>query len=33
MIARDPDLSQTPLLAAAVAQRLDAEQAAYLERG
>ena len=33
MVARDPDLRQTPLLAAAVEQRLDAEQAAYLERG
>jgi len=33
LVAEDPDLAGYPALAAALAQRLDAEQAAYLERG
>ena len=33
LVARDPDLDRHPELAAAVADRLDAEQAAFLERG
>ena len=33
LVAEDPELSGHPDLAAALAQRLDAEQAAYLERG
>ncbi len=33
VVAEDPDLAQHPDLAAAVALRVDAEQAAYLERG
>ncbi|GAA2732942.1 ATP-dependent DNA helicase RecG [Pedococcus aerophilus] len=33
LIARDPELTKHPELAAAVADRLDAEQAAFLERG
>ncbi len=33
LVAEDPDLSAHPALAAALAERLDAEQAAYLERG
>ena len=33
LVADDPDLSAHPDLAAAVQARVDAEQAAYLERG
>ncbi|GAA2150027.1 ATP-dependent DNA helicase RecG [Humibacillus xanthopallidus] len=33
LVAQDPDLRQHPALAAAVAMRLDEEQAAWLERG
>jgi ATP-dependent DNA helicase RecG len=33
LVARDPELATHPELAAAVADRLDAEQAAFLERG
>ncbi|MGE9807866.1 ATP-dependent DNA helicase RecG [Janibacter sp. G1551] len=33
VVAADPDLTSHPHLAAALARRLDAEQAAYLERG
>ncbi len=33
LVARDPELTTHPELAAAVADRLDAEQAAFLERG
>ncbi|HET7760893.1 MAG TPA: helicase-related protein, partial [Phycicoccus sp.] len=33
LVDADPDLSVHPLLAAAVQERVDAEQAAYLERG
>ena len=33
LVAADPDLSGHPVLAAAVQARVDAEQAAYLERG
>jgi ATP-dependent DNA helicase RecG len=33
LVAADPELTQHPELAAAVAERLDEEQAAFLERG
>ena len=33
LVDGDPDLADHPLLAAAVQARVDAEQAAYLERG
>jgi ATP-dependent DNA helicase RecG len=33
LVASDPDLEEHPVLAAAVQARVDAEQAAYLERG
>ena len=33
LVAADPDLEAHPELSAAVAERLDAEQAAFLERG
>ena len=33
LVARDPELTGHPELSAAVAERLDAEQAAFLERG
>jgi len=33
LVAGDPELAEHPVLAAAVAERVDEEQAAFLERG